>query len=306
MRAFVTGATGFVGSRVVKLLLAQGHEVTVLARSVAKAKGLGLPAERILEGDLFTIGKMREWIRRSDVVLHLAAEIATQKDEKKLWKIDVEGTDAVADACEKATLRSFVFASTVVVGDPQGAVLRPEEPLVATTAYGKAKQEAERRLSRTKLPVVVVRPSHVYGPGGWFEELVSDFLGGKRFMPGAGANLWDVVHVDDVAQALVLAAEKGPEGQRPAVYHAVDDAPITMREFFDLTAQALNLPPPWAVPVLVAKLARGSGPVDAAVRSARSDNARLKKLGWEPKHPNSRDAIGACVREIRERRARQG
>jgi nucleoside-diphosphate-sugar epimerase len=300
VRCFVTGATGFIGSRTVALLGERGHQVRVLARDSKKAERLGIPRERVVEGDLFAIGKMSEAVEEADCVLHLAAEIATQRDPRKLWRVDVEGTDCVADACEKANLKSFVFASTVVVGDPRGGVLRPEEPLVATTDYGRAKQEAERRLLRTKLPVVIVRPSHVYGPGGWFEELVVDFLGGKRFLPGAGANLWDTVHVDDVAQALVLAAETGERG---AVFHAADDAPILMREFFDLVAQALNLPRPHAVPVFLAKLVRGSGPVAAAVRSARSDNTRLKAIGWRPRYPNCRDAIPACVRAVRERMA---
>src|SRR5579883_2679297 len=295
MRAFVTGATGFVGSRVVKLLLAQGHEVTVLARSVAKAKGLGLPAERILEGDLFTIGKMREWIRRSDVVLHLAAEIATQKDEKKLWKIDVEGTDAVAEAAEGSKIARFVFASTVVVGEANGAVLKPDEPLVPTTMYGKAKQEAERRLRRMELPVVILRPSHIYGPGGWYAELVHDFVHGRRFMPGRGDNWWDVVHVDDVARALVLLAEKGEPGQ---IYHCVDDNPIRMRDFFEITAHALGKGKPRAVPVFLAKWLRGTGPVESAVRSDRSDNAKLKALGWKPQYPDSKDAIHDVVKEL--------
>jgi nucleoside-diphosphate-sugar epimerase len=295
MRAFVTGGTGFVGSRVVKLLLTQGHEVTVLARSVAKAKGLGLPAERILEGDLFTIGKMREWIRRSDVVLHLAAEIATQKDEKKLWKIDVEGTDAVAEAAEGSKIARFVFASTVVVGEANGAVLKPDEPLVPTTVYGKAKQEAERRLRRVDLPVVILRPSHIYGPGGWYADLVRDFERGRRFMPGRGDNWWDVVHVDDVASALVLLAEKGEPGQ---VYHCVDDNPIRMRDFFEITAHALGKGKPRAVPVFLAKWLRGKGPVESAVRSARSDNAKLKALGWKPQHPDSKDAIHDVVKEL--------
>src|SRR5581483_6476337 len=232
MRCFVTGATGFIGSRVVKRLLAEGHEVTVLARELWKALPLGLPAERVLVGDLFSIGKMREAIRRCDTVLHLAAEIATQRDAKKLWKVDVEGTDAVAEACEGSKIQRFVFASTVVVGDPKGAVLRPDEPLEATTAYGKAKQEAERRLARTDLPWIVLRPSHVYGPGGWYAELASDFARGRRFMPGDGQNWWDVVHVDDVASALVLLAEKGEPRQ---VYHVVDDTPIRMRDFFEVT-----------------------------------------------------------------------
>src|SRR5438094_5677978 len=140
MRAFVTGATGFIGSRVPRRLLEAGHEVHVLARDPVKAPALGIPPERTVVGDLFAIGKMREAIKRCDVVFHLAAEIATQRDPKKLWRVDVEGTDAVVDASEG--IGRFVFASTVVVGDPRGAVLRPDEPLVATTPYGRAKLEA--------------------------------------------------------------------------------------------------------------------------------------------------------------------
>ncbi|MBI3725485.1 NAD(P)-dependent oxidoreductase [bacterium] len=294
MRVFVTGATGFIGSRVVTLLRERGHEVSALARDPAKAERLGIPRERIVAGDLFATGKMQQAIRGMDSVLHLAAEIATQRDEKRLWKIDVEGTDAVADACEGARLRSFVFASTVVVGDAKGAILRPEDPLPVTTAYGRAKQEAERRLKKTGLPLVVVRPSHVYGPGGWFGELVRDLRSWKRFLPGDGKNLWDTVHVDDVALALVLCAEKAD----PGIFHACDDAPIAMRDFFFATADALAVPRPRSIPVLLAKVFRGSGPIDAAVRSARSDNSRLKALGWSPRHPSSREAIPGVVAEL--------
>lgn len=295
MRAFVTGATGFIGSRVVKRLLAQGHEVHVLARDPAKAAALGLPPERVVQGDLFAIGKMRDAIRRCEVVFHLAAEIATQADERKLWKVDVEGTDAVAEAAEGSKIARFVFSSSVVVGDPGGAVLRPEEPLVATTAYGRAKQEAERRLLRTDVPVVIARPSHVYGPGGWYAELVSDFARGRRFMPGSGENWWDVVHVDDVVSALVLLAEKGAPRE---AYHVVDETPVRMADFFEITARAMGLKRPRRVPVLLAKLIRGKGPIELAVRSARSDNSKLKALGWRPRFPDSKDALHDVVKEL--------
>jgi nucleoside-diphosphate-sugar epimerase len=295
LRCFVTGATGFIGSRVVRRLLEAGHDVTVLSRELPRGLALGLPADRVIVGDLFTIGKMRDAIARCDVVFHLAAEIATQKDERKLWKVDVEGTDAVAEAAERSKIQRFVFASTVVVGDPDGAVLRPEEPLVATTAYGKAKQEAERRLLKTDLPAVILRPSHVYGPGGWFAEIVSEFARGRRFYPGRGDNWWDVVHVDDVVSALLLLGEKGVPRE---AYHVVDDSPIRMRDFFEITAHALGGRKPRSVPVFLAKLLRGSGPVDSAIRSARSDNAKLKALGWRPRFPDSKDAIHEVVKEL--------
>lgn len=301
LRCFVTGATGFIGSRVVTRLLAAGHEVDVLARNPARALALGVPAARVLEGDLFAIGKIRDVLRRIDVVLHLAAEIGTQRDEAKIWKVDVEGTDAIAEACEAAKVKRLVFASTVVVGDPKGGVLRPEVPLEATTAYGRAKQESERRLLRADVPVVIARPSHVYGAGGWYAELVRDFARGPllgrllRRYPGKGDNWWDLVHVDDVAAAIVLLAEKGESKQ---AYHIVDDTPVRMRDFFEITAHALGVPRPRRVPVFLAKWMRGAGPIALAVRSARSDNSKLKALGWRPAWPDSKDAIHDVIREL--------
>ncbi len=268
MRCFVTGATGFVGSRVVRRLLDEGHDVCVLARDPGKAIVLGLSLGQVVEGDLFAIGKMRDAIERSDVVFHLAAEIATQKDERKLWRVDVEGTDAVSEAAERSKIKRFIFTSSVVVGDPGGEVLRPEVPLVATTQYGRAKLEAERRLSRTDLPVVVLRPSHVYGPGGWYAELARDFARGRRFYPGNGENWWDVVHVDDVVSALLLLAEKGEPGQ---AYHVVDDCPVRMRDFFEITAHAMGLSRPRSVPAFLARLVRGrERPMAWAVISKKS------------------------------------
>lgn len=296
MRCFVTGATGFLGRRVVARLRERGHEVRALARDAVRGLDAGVEAEKLVIGDLFATGKIKAAVQGCDAVLHLAAEIATQRDPKKLWKVDVEGTDAVAEACEGLGIQRFVFASTSVVGDPRGAILRPEEPLVATTDYGKAKQEAERRLARSGLPVVVLRPGHIYGPGGWYADVCREFREGRRFIPGRGDNWWDVVHVDDAADAFVRAAELARPG---AVFHVADDYPITMREFFDITAAALGVAKPTSVPVLLAKLLRGSGPIDAAIRSARNDNSRLmEQLGWRPAWPSSRDGIYAAVKEL--------
>ena len=88
-------------------------------------------------------------------------------------------------------------------------------------------------------PAVVVRPSHVYGPGGWYgEELVPRLRQPGRFaVIGSGANLWDVVHVEDVAAAILLAV--GDDAANGRVYHVADDEPITYYDFMALTASEL-------------------------------------------------------------------
>ena len=177
---------------------------------------------------------------------------------------------------------ALVFASTVVTGDARGALLTEETPLPVQTPYGRSKQEGERLVLESGLPAVVIRPSHVYGPGGWYaNELIAQLRQPGRFaVIGAGENLWDVVHVDDVAAALVLAAERRAPG---SIYHVVDDEPITFYDFMALTASGSGVGAPRRIPAALARLVAGRNAVDAVVRSARSSNAKIKReLGWAP------------------------
>ena len=93
----------------------------------------------------------------------------------------------------------------------------------------------------------MLRPSHVYGPGGWYaNELVAQLRQPGRFaVIGRGENLWHVVHVHDVATALVLAAENPAAGP---THHVVDDEPIAFYDFMALTAEALGSGPPLRIP----------------------------------------------------------
>ena len=166
------------------------------------------------------------------------------------------------------------------------------------TPYGRAKQEGERLVLGSGLPAVVVRPSHVYGPGGWYaEELISRLRSPGRFaVIGDGRNLWDVVHVDDVAAALVLAIEQAPPG---STYHVVDDEPITFYDFMALTAEELGVGPPRRIPASLARVVAGRNAVDAVVRSARSSNTRIKReLGWAPRFATAREGVADSVSRL--------
>jgi nucleoside-diphosphate-sugar epimerase len=193
----------------------------------------------------------------------------------------------------------LVFASTVVTGDAGGRVLTEDEPLPVQTPYGRSKQDGERIVLESGLPAVVLRPSHVYGPGGWFaEEIVARIRApGRLAVVGRGENLWDVVHVDDVCSAL-LAAGTQPAA-RGQVFHCADDEPIAYRDFMALTAQALGVGRPRSIPVPIARLAAGRNAVAAVIRSARSSNAKLKAtLGWAPRYPTAREGVPAAVAEL--------
>jgi nucleoside-diphosphate-sugar epimerase len=302
MRIMVTGASGFIGQTLCARLKERGHELSALVRRA----GSEPQGTRAVVADLTDEGRLKEALKEEEpeCVVHLAAEIASQRSERKVREVNVQGTARLLEACrslagaDPGTGPRMVFASTVVTGDAHGALLTEESELPVETVYGRSKQEGERLVWESGLPAVVVRPSHVYGPGGWYaHELVAGLRRpGRLAVIGNGRNLWDVVHVDDVASALVLAVEQARAGE---VYHVVDDEPIAFYDFMALTAEALGVGRPRRVPAAVARLIAGGPAVAAATRSARSSNAKLKReLGWEPRYPTARDGVADAVARL--------
>lgn len=302
MRILVTGASGFIGGVLSRRLLERGHDVTALVRRA----GSEPPGTRPLHADLGDGASVSAALAQAqpECVVHLAAEIASQRSARKLRAVNVEGTRLLLAACvelaggDATAGPRVVFASTVVTGDAHGALLTEDTPLPVTTPYGRSKQEGEQIVLHSGLPAIVVRPSHVYGPGGWYaDELVARLRQpGRLAVIGSGENLWDVVHVDDVATALVLAAERGPAG---ATYHVVDDEPISFYDFMALTAKALGVGPPRRIPVALARVVAGSSAVAAVVRSARSSNARIRReLDWIPRFPTAREGIADSLAQL--------
>ncbi len=293
MRVLVTGASGFVGHVACRELQERGHDVRALVRRPGSQ-----PAGAVaVAGDLTDAATVSRAVSETapEGVVHLAAEIASQRDARRVREVNVEGTRRLFDACRAAGAPKVVFASTVVTGEAGGALLTEDEPLPVQTPYGRSKQEGEALLRASGLPGVVLRPGHVYGPGGWYaHEMVARLRQPGRFaVIGRGDNLWDVVHVDDVARALVDALERAPAGE---TYHVADDEPIAYYDFMALSARALGVGPPRRIPAWLARLAAGSNAVAAVVRSARTSNAKLKReLGWAPRYPSAREGVPAAV-----------
>src|SRR3954469_21438217 len=300
MRALVTGATAFVGRATCSELRQRGHEVVSLVRR----PGSEPEGTQGVHGDIAAPdeGPLREALQqaRPDCVIHLAAEIASQRDEAKIEATNVDGTRRLVEAAQAAGGNpKIVFCSTVVTGEAHGELLEPGKPLPVETPYGRSKQEGERIVAGSGLPHAIVRPSHVYGPGGWYEEEFVKRLRqpGRFAVIGRGDNWWDVVRVEDVASALVDAAEKAPSG---GVYHAVDDKPISFYDFIALTPEALGVGPPRRIPAALARVAAGRHAVTAVTRSARSSNATLKQdLGWQPRFPTAEVGVPDAVAGIR-------
>lgn len=295
-RILLTGATGFIGRATIPALRARFPDAVLggLVRSERSAAALAGEHLTPVRGDLGdTSATLAAGVRgfAPEAIVHLAAEIASSRDTAAIQRTNVEGTRRLAEiAREIDGFRCFLYASTVVTGDAGGRVLTEDGPFPLETDYGRAKHEGERILAALRVPTVIVRPSHVYGPGGWFAHVVTDLRRGLFRVPGAGENWWDVVHVDDVASALALALAAPPG----SVYHVVDDEPVRMNDFFQEVARLAGKPGVGHAPLFLARLLRGKGAVAAAIRSARSSNTRLKdELGWTPSYPDYRVGLAA-------------
>ena len=296
MRVLVTGASGFVGRAACAELRSREHQVAALVRR----PGTEPAGTRALRADITDPASLAPAIDQTqpDAVMHLAAQTAATRDADLIERVNVDGTRNLVEACANAGVERFVFCSSVVTGNAHGDTLTEESTLPVDTVYGRSKQRGEEVVRGAGLRSAVVRPAHVYGPGGWYEaEFVKRLRQpGRLAVVGKGDNWWDVVRVEDVATALALALEKAPHDR---IYHVADDQPITHYDFVALTAEALGVGPPRRIPLAVARRMAGTDPVKAVVRSAKTSNDRIKReLGWTPRFPSARVGVPDAVARL--------
>jgi len=225
MKAFVTGGTGFIGSRVVRRLRDRGDEVVALVRSPGKASDLGELGCELVEGDLSSEQAIRAGVRGCDAVFHIAAvyKVGIPASERDAMRdANVGGTERVLDAAIDAGVGRVVYVSTVAVfGNTHGEVV--DETYVRNgedflSCYDETKWQSHQvALDRIRqgAPIVIVQPGGVYGPGDHSElgNMIDQAATGKlklKMFPETGFNL---VHVDDVADGILLAYDRGETGQ---------------------------------------------------------------------------------------------
>jgi len=232
MNAFITGATGKVGSRFAQRMLQRGHRVTLLVRNAEKADGLRRQGAEIVQGDLLQPDGYIGALRETDAVIHLAAQFRGV-DEETTRTANLDGTIALAHAALKADVPRFVFTSTnnVYGSADRSGPCREDDELNPVQAYPQSKVEAEAvllRLHREQgLGVRIVRLPFVYGDGD--PHIVEILPHLRNWHP---AKRMHMAHHADVGQALLLAASApGIDGR---IYNVGDDAPISAAELRQL------------------------------------------------------------------------
>src|SRR5262245_17703419 len=225
MDVLVTGATGFVGANVARLLVAEGYRVRILARPASSLRALEGCQVEVLRGDILEADSVARAIEGCTQVFHVAADYRLwAKDPGEIYRNNVDGTRTMLEACAHARVERVVYTSSVgTIGLPRdgglGTESTPAELDDMIGAYKRSKFLAERvaeEYAAGGLPIVIVNPSNPIGP--WevrptpTGQMILDYLLGRMVATLAtGLNL---IHVADVARGHLLAAQLGRVGEK--------------------------------------------------------------------------------------------
>jgi dihydroflavonol-4-reductase len=291
MNVLVTGANGFTGSHLVKALLTRGDRVVGLVRKSSDLSRLADCNVQLVYGDIGDRAALQAALQEIDVVFHTAAYVELGLvDAAKMEQINVEGTRAVLETAKAAGISKMVYCSTIgIFGDTQGKTI--DETFQRTqqnfsSAYDRTKYLAQQLVDEyaaNDFPVVSVMPSGIFGTDDpHFGPVIDTFLKGKLKLWAGGDRVTGIVHVDDLVEGMLLAAEKAP----PGAYYILSAGDLTTREMFQILSRETGIPAPAEAPKFLVRL----------LGNLLDPIGRL--LSWQP--PLSRERVhylyDRCVR----------
>ena len=279
MRVFVTGATGWVGSVVVKELVAAGHQVTGLSRSDEKAPALAAQGAEVLRATLDDLELLRHAASASDAVVHLGFNHDFSKFAENAEQ-DRRAIEAMGGALE-GTDKPLIVTSGVALLAPGRIATEADKP-PTDPSYPRKSEAAAQALSARGVRTATVRlaPSvHGIGDHGFIPILIGlARQTGVSAIPGEGLNRWPGVHRSDAGRLYRLIVETGAS---EPVYHAIADEGVPFKTIAEVIGRRLGLPVESRGPEHFGWFARFAA-ADMPASSARTRSL----LGWEPEGPD--------------------
>ena len=303
MKYFLTGATGFLGGVLARQLRAAGHDVNAVIRSPQKANELQSLGVRLFKGDVLDKESMREAMRAANGVFHVAGWYKIgSRDQSEGEKVNVQGTRNVLELMKELHIPKGVYTSTVAINSDTHGELKNENYHFAgkhLSEYDRTKaaaHEIAKQFIAGGLPLVIVMPGVIYGPGDTsvLRTTLINYLQGKLpMLPTQAGITW--AHVDDVAHGHILAMERGVAGET----YILAGEPATYQEAFQIASHVTGKSVPRFVSYRVFKvLSALVTPFDSflpesytseALRIAAgvtywADNSKAKRfLGYKPR-----------------------
>ena len=279
MRVFVTGAAGFIGAATTQELIANGHEVLGLARSDANAEALERLGAKVLRGSLEDLDSLRDGARETDGTIHLAFIHDFAKFAEN-GQIDKRAIEAMGDALV-GTDKPFVVTSGTGLIAP-GVVITEDMRRDASAEVPRVSEQAGLAYASRGVRAMAVRLPQVHGGDGK-AGLINYLLEGARqkgaaAYVGDGAVRWAAAHRADVVRVYRLALE---HGAADAIYHAVGEEGVPMRQIIEVIGRALNVP---AISIALEEAGAYYGPLAmfAGLDMPASSALTQERLGWKP------------------------
>ena len=287
MRVFVTGATGFIGSRVVRELVGAGHQVLGLTRSDSGANALIAAGAQVHRGDLKDLESLRSGAAQSDAVIHTAFQHdwSNFPESCEMDKLAIEAIGSVL----QGSSRPFIVSSGV--GVAQGRAATEDDPPLSSPSLPRVSEVTALALTDRGVHASVMRLPQVHDTVK--QGLVTYLIAvarekGVSAYIGEGRNRWPAAAVLDVAQLYRLALEKGTAGAR---YHAVAEEGVPLKEIATAIGHGLNVP--------VISISQEQAPEHFgflrffAGRDAHTSSAQTRaRLGWNPAGPSLLTDLG--------------
>ena len=303
MRVFVTGASGAIGTPLVRQLLERGHEVVGSTRSMESAERVKVMGADSMVLDVLDPRAVRKAVLEAqpDAIVHEATALANLTDFKhfdrsfaQTNRLRTEGTDALLAAAREAEVHRFIAQSYASARYERvgGPVKTEEDPLDPDPVPAMRETIAAMRYldeTVTAAGGIALRYGGFYGaPDDGMVDAVR-----RRLFPivGSGEGVSSFIHVEDAAAATVLALDH----DGPAIYNVVDDEPAPIREWLPELATVLGAKPPRHVPRWLARLFAGDAVVMMGTESRGASNAKAKReLGWTPRYASWRQGFMAA------------
>ena len=310
MKTLITGANGFTGSHLVKALAQQndkqGDTLIALVRKTSDLSRLANTNVQLAYGDITDRLSLQAALQGVDRVFHTAAYVELGiVDAVRMERINVEGTRNVLEAAQAAGVQKMVYCSTIgVYGDTQGQVIDEtfeRQQKGFSSAYDFTKYEAQQLVDRSAaagFPIVSVMPSGIFGADDpHFGPVMDTFLKGRLKVWAGGDRITGIVHVVDLVNAMILAADQAPAGS----HYIISTGDLSTRAMFQFLSQETGISAPAEIPQPVVRLAGNilepigrllnwQPPIsrervhyiyDRCVRVS-GDKAR-RELGWNPR-----------------------
>lgn len=259
MKVLVTGASGFTGSHLVSALEKRGDVVIGLVRSSSNLERLSQSKVQLVYGDITDQNALRAAMTGVDWVFHTAAYVELGLvDAAAMEKVNVEGTRAVLEVAQAVGVAQVVYCSTIgVFGDTQGEVVNETFQRTQTdfcSAYDRTKYQAQQlvdQFAAQGLPVVSILPSGIFGADDpHFGPVLKQFIKGGLKLWAGGDRITGIVHVDDLVEAMILAAAKGKSGE----YYIISAGDLSTREMFGILSQETGIRVPTEAPQPLVRL----------------------------------------------------